>query len=67
MQTLQSLNGESKGNGAALPSKRHDPASIAPLPTALTSEQRKSLFALQIWNVEHKPSFARSSIYGYAR
>ena len=40
-----------------------------PTPAAdhLTPKQRKSLFALQIWNVEHKPSFARSSIYGYAR
>ena len=66
MQTLQNHNGESKGNGAAPHSRRHDPAAVVPSPTA-PPKNRKSLFALQIWNVEHKPSFARPSIYGYAR
>ena len=67
MQTIQNHNGERKSNGAAPHSRRHDPAAVVSFPTALTPKQRKSLFALQIWNVEHKPSFARSSIYGYAR
>ena len=51
---------------AAPPSRRHDTATIAPLPTA-RPKRRKSLFAHQIWSAERKPSFARSSIYGYAR
>ena len=66
MQTLQNHSGESKGNGAAPHSRRHDPAAVVSPPTA-QPKKHKSLFALQIWSVEHKPSFARSSIYGYAR
>ena len=67
MDVLPDSQVESKGNGAAPPSRRHDPAAVVSFRTALTSKQRKSLFAREIWSVEHKPSFARSSIYGYAR
>jgi len=61
MQSLSKLPGKSKNNGAAPPSKRHDPAAVVSFPTA-QPKKRKSLFARQIWSVEHKPSFVRSSI-----
>ena len=66
MEVLRNSRSESKGNGAAPSSKHHDPAAVVPLPVA-QPKNRKSLFARQIWNAERKPSFARSSIYGYAR
>ncbi len=66
MTLLQSLHGEIKNNGGAPLSTPDTPATIAPLPTA-RPKRRKSLFAHQIWSAERKPSFARSSIYGYAR
>ncbi len=67
MTVLQNPRVKIKGNGAAPPSRRHDPTTGVSFPTALTPKQRKSLFAHQIWNAERKPSFARSSIYGFAR
>ena len=54
-----------KGNGAAPLSTPHNPATIAPLPTA-HPKKRESLFACQIWSVERQPRFARSSIYGFS-
>ena len=66
MEVLQNPRSDSKGNGAAPPFRCHDPAAFVSPPTA-QPKKHKSLFALQIWSVEHKPSFARSSIYGYAR
>ncbi len=65
MKVLQSLNGERKGDGAAQLSTSDTPATIAPLPTACP-KRRKSLFAHQIWSVERKPRFSRSSIYGFS-
>ena len=66
MSVLQTFDVKSKGAVAAPPSRRRDLATVVPLPTA-HPKKRKSLFAHQVWSVEHKPSFARSSIYGYAR
>ncbi len=66
MTILQNPRVKIKGNGAAPPSRRHGPATVVPLPIA-QPKNRKSLFAHQIWSAERKPSFARSSIYGYAR
>ncbi len=66
MTVLQNLHVKIKANGGAPPSRRHDPAAGVPLPIA-QPKNRKSLFAHQIWSAERKPSFARSSIYGYAR
>ncbi len=66
MTVLQNPRVKIKGNGAAPPSRRHDTATVVPFPTA-QPKKHESLFARQIWNVEHKPSFARSSIYRYAR
>ena len=39
MNVLQNSHVKSKGNGTAPPSRCHDPASIVPLPTALTPKQ----------------------------
>ena len=39
MKVLRNPTRNSKGNGAVPPSRRHDPASIVPLPTALTPKQ----------------------------
>ena len=66
MESLSKLTKNSKSNGGASLSTPHNPAAGVPLPTA-QPKQRKSLFALQIWSVEHRPSFAQSSIYGFAR
>ena len=66
MTVLQNPRVKIKGNGAAPLSTPHNPATVVPLPVA-QPKKRKSLFARQIWSVEHKPSFARSSIYGFAR
>ena len=41
MSVLQTFDVKSKGAGAAPPSKHHDPATVVPLPTALTREQRR--------------------------
>ena len=41
MDILQNPRSESKGNGAAPPSRHHDPAAIVPLPTALTPKHRR--------------------------
>ncbi len=46
---------------------RNLPSNNKPRRKPAQPKKRKSLFACQIWSVEHKPSFARSSIYGYAR
>ncbi len=66
MESLSKLTKNSKSNGAAPPSKHRDLAAVVPFHTA-QPKKHESLFARQIWNVERKPSFARSSIYGYAR
>lgn len=66
MSVLHNPRVKSKGNGAAQLSTSHNPAPVVPLPLA-QPKKRKLLFACQIWSVEHKPSFARSSIYGFAR
>ncbi len=65
MKVLQSLNGERKGDAAAQLSTSDTPATIAPLPTTCP-KKRESLFAHQIWSVERKPRFSRSSIYGFS-
>ena len=65
MTVLQNRKDNSKSNGTALISTPDTPATIAPLPAA-RPKKRKSLFAHQIWSVEHKPRFARSSIYGFS-
>ncbi len=67
MDILQNFHVKFKGNGATALPRRHDPAAGIPSPAALTPKQHKSLFAREIWNAERKPSFARSSIYGFAR
>ena len=41
MTVLQNSTVKSKGNGGAPPSRRHDLATVVPLPTALTPEQRR--------------------------
>ena len=41
MDVPRNFLGEIKGGGAAAPSGRHDPATVVPLPTALTPEQRR--------------------------
>ena len=41
MNVLQNPRSDSKGNGTAPPSRRHDPAAVVSFPTALTSEQRR--------------------------
>ena len=66
MTVLQNPRAKIKGNGVAAPSRRHGPAAGVLLPVT-QPKNRKSLFACQIWSAERKPSFARSSIYGYAR
>ena len=40
MTVLQNPRVKSKGNGAAPPSRRHDPAAVVSFPTPLTSKQR---------------------------
>ena len=41
MEVVQNPTRDSKGNGGAPPSKRRDLATVVPLPTALTPEQRR--------------------------
>ena len=41
MSVLQTFDVKSKGAGAAPPSRHHDQATVVPLPTALTPEQRR--------------------------
>ncbi len=41
MGVLPDSDIESKGNGAAPPSRRHDPATVVSFPTILTPEQRR--------------------------
>ncbi len=41
MTVLQNPYVKSKGNGAAPPSRRHDPATVISFPTVLTPEQRR--------------------------
>ena len=65
MQFLADFQRKRKNNGTAPPSKRRDLAAVVPFPTA-QPKKHESLFALQIWSVERKPSFARSSIYGFS-
>ncbi len=66
MSGLQNTTEQFKDNGAGPLSTAHTPATITPLPTA-RSKKRDSFFSREIWSAERKPSFARSSIYGYAR
>ena len=40
MRVLRNLTKNSKGNGAAPPSRCHDPAAVVSLPTTLTPKQR---------------------------
>ncbi len=65
MKVLQNFNVNSKGDDVSPPSNTHGPAPVIPFPVARPN-RRESLFALQIWNVERKPTFTRSRIYGFA-
>ncbi len=65
MSGLQNTTEQFKDNGAGPVPTPDTPATIAQLPTA-HPKRRESIFALQIWNVERKPAFTRSRIYGFA-
>ncbi len=65
MNVIKNLPGKIKGNGTAPVSTPDTPATTALLPAA-RPKRRESLFAGQIWNVERKPTFTHSRIYGFA-
>ena len=65
MNVIKNLPGKIKGNGTAPVSTPDTPATTAPLPTA-RPKKRDSFFSPQIWSVERRPRFARSSIYGFS-
>ena len=65
MSGLRNSTAKRKNNGTAPVPTPDTPATIAQLPTA-HPKRRESIFALQIWNVERKPAFTRSRIYGFA-
>ncbi len=66
MTLLHTTPSTIKSDDVSPPSNIHGPAPVIPFPVARPN-RRESLFALQIWNVERKPAFTRSRIYGFAR
>ena len=66
MNVIKTCSSKIKNYGTAPVSTPDTPATTTPFPM-LPHTKRALFFARDIWHVENRPGFARSSICGFAR